>query len=129
MRWVSNRSAKLRTLLCRVVRNILSHRHRVQANRDRLWPEIVEHLEGAGKTKGEPEDAFYASWVESVIQQAIEPHPDAAPPPQPSVVRGRGPVAPASTLHDPVTIAVRSDRFPDIVRTCCENRRLGSLIP
>ena len=72
VRWVSNRSAKLRTLLCRVVRNILSHRHRVQANRDRLWPEIAEHLEDAGKTKGESEDAFYAAWVESVIQQAIE---------------------------------------------------------
>jgi hypothetical protein len=44
----------------------------VQANRDRLWPEIAEHLEDAGKTKGEPEDAFYAAWVESVVQQAIE---------------------------------------------------------
>ncbi|MBU4271254.1 MAG: hypothetical protein KKE86_04830, partial [Planctomycetes bacterium] len=32
VRWVANRSAKLRTLLCCVVRNILSHRNRVRAS-------------------------------------------------------------------------------------------------
>ncbi len=32
VRWVSGRTAKLRTLLCSVVRNILSHRNRVRVN-------------------------------------------------------------------------------------------------
>jgi pimeloyl-ACP methyl ester carboxylesterase len=35
-RWSANRSAKLRTLICAVVRNILSNRARVETGRDRL---------------------------------------------------------------------------------------------
>ena len=46
VRWVSNQTAKLRTLLCSVVRNILSHRNRLRVNRDRLWQDFVDRLDG-----------------------------------------------------------------------------------
>src|SRR5262245_52690098 len=41
-RWVLNHSAKLRTLLCSVVRNILSNRARVHAGRERILRELYE---------------------------------------------------------------------------------------
>jgi len=71
-RWVSNRSAKLRTLLCSVVRNILSNRNRVRAGRQRLWRDVAEHVDGLSQTRSEEVDAFYSTWVEDVIQQAVE---------------------------------------------------------
>ena len=71
-RWVSNRSAKLRTLLCSVVRNILSNRNRVRAGRERLWRDVAEHVEALSQTRSEEVDAFYAAWVEDVIGQAVE---------------------------------------------------------
>jgi len=72
VRWVSNRSAKLRTLLCRVVRNILSNRNRVRANRRRLADDLAAHFRNAEQAADEHTDAFYAAWVEDVIQRAVE---------------------------------------------------------
>lgn len=72
VRWVSNRSAKLRTLLCRVVRNILSNRNRVQANRRRLADDLAAHLRKSEQAADPHADAFYAAWVEDVIQRAVE---------------------------------------------------------
>jgi RNA polymerase sigma factor (sigma-70 family) len=72
-RWVSDRAAKLRTLLCGVVCNVLANRARVQSGRERLLGErgvlpLVTSLEiGA-----EQVDAFYAAWVEEVLHQAVE---------------------------------------------------------
>jgi len=71
-RWVSNRSAKLRSLLCAVVRNVLSNRHRVRANRQRLSADVVRHIENSSRTNHEEYDAFYAAWVEDVLQQSVE---------------------------------------------------------
>ncbi len=73
-RWVSNRSAKLRTLLCAVARNVISNRVRVRQGRQRL---IKEHLDRGGELPGmdvptEDIDLFYAAWVESLLEQAIE---------------------------------------------------------
>ena len=72
VRWVSNRSAKLRTLLCTVVRNILSHRYRVQMGRRELWPNVVEHFETLSEASQEQVDAFYAAWVEDLVERAVE---------------------------------------------------------
>ena len=71
-RWVSNRSAKLRSLLCAVVRNVLSNRNRVRANRQRLSADVVRHIEKSSRTNHEEGDAFYAAWVENVLQQSVE---------------------------------------------------------
>lgn len=72
VRWLSRRSAKLRTLLCSVSRKILANRHRVQATRQRLAREIADHLKELEEPRHEPIDAFYEAWVEDVVQQAVE---------------------------------------------------------
>ena len=72
VRWASNRSAKLRTLLCSVVRNILSHRNRVRTSREQRQEDLAEHLDRLNRTPDKHVDAFYAAWVEDVVQQAVE---------------------------------------------------------
>src|SRR5512137_977749 len=42
VRWVSNRSARLRSLLCGVVRKILANRGRTRENRQRLGRELAQ---------------------------------------------------------------------------------------
>lgn len=71
-RWVANRSAKLRSLLCAVVRNVLSNSSRVRASRQRLSEELVRRLEESTRTRDEQSDAFYAAWVEDLMQQVVE---------------------------------------------------------
>jgi RNA polymerase sigma factor (sigma-70 family) len=79
-RWTQNRSAKLRTLLCSVVRNVLSNRARVLSGRARLEQEnrdailklaSVQTADGA-ETVREQDDAFYAAWVDELLQDSIE---------------------------------------------------------
>lgn len=72
VRWVSNRSAKLRTLLCNVVRNILSNRNRTRQSRDRLAREMAECVKASGRTRDDQTDAFYAAWVEDLLQRTVE---------------------------------------------------------
>jgi RNA polymerase sigma factor (sigma-70 family) len=79
-RWVSDRAAKLRTLLCGVVCNVLANRARVQSGRERLLREHGERLANRPglpvitslEVGAEQVDAFYAAWVEEVLQQAVE---------------------------------------------------------
>jgi len=78
--WVLTRSAKLRTLLCAVVRNVLSNRARVLAGRARLLRDHGGRLDDRGAlplvtsldAPAEQVDAFYAAWVEDLLQQAVE---------------------------------------------------------
>lgn len=72
VRWASNRSAKLRTLLCCVVRNILSHQNRVRSGREQRLRELAERLERPDETHDSYDDQFYAAWVEDVVQRAVE---------------------------------------------------------
>jgi RNA polymerase sigma factor (sigma-70 family) len=72
VRWLSDRSAKLRTLLCSVVRNILSNRRRVRAGRARSTHDLVERVTKLSEAQDEQLDAFYAAWVEDLIQRAVE---------------------------------------------------------
>jgi len=72
VRWVSRRRAKLRTLLCSVVRNILANRHRIRKGRKRLLPDLKEQLNRlVGQKRGEI-DAFYAAWVDDLVQRSVE---------------------------------------------------------
>lgn len=72
VRWVANRSAKLRTLLCCVVRNILSHRNRVRASREQRLRDLAEHFDRLNQVPDEQVGVFYAAWVEDVVQRAVE---------------------------------------------------------
>jgi DNA-directed RNA polymerase specialized sigma24 family protein len=72
VRWMSNRSAKLRTLLCGVARNLLANRGRVRAGRERLGRQWLEQLDPSSGTTPEQDDVFYAAWAEDLVQQAVE---------------------------------------------------------
>lgn len=72
VRWVSSRSAKLRTLLCGVVRNLLANRGRVQAGRERLNQQWLTQMALANGISEEQDDVFYAAWAEDLVQQAVE---------------------------------------------------------
>jgi DNA-directed RNA polymerase specialized sigma24 family protein len=76
-RWVDSPVAKLRTLICNVVRNVLSNRARVQGQRAKLLaehrldlPEMVEG-ESAAET-AEQADVFYAAWVDELLRSSVE---------------------------------------------------------
>ena len=79
-RWAAGRSAKLRTLLCGVVRKVLANRGRVREGRRRLMKEhgddlinrpgflVVESIDAPVHD----DDAFYAAWADDVVQTATE---------------------------------------------------------
>src|SRR5689334_8157671 len=77
-RWSANKSAKLRTLICAVVRNVLSNRARVATGRDRIVREHACELDRyldvtSVDPEGEPAestDAFYSAWAEDIVQKA-----------------------------------------------------------
>jgi RNA polymerase sigma factor (sigma-70 family) len=79
-RWVSNRSSKLRTLLCTVVRHVLGNRARVQKGRQRLLRENIHELLGrsdlptirASDESVEHIDEFYTAWIEGILLHAVE---------------------------------------------------------
>lgn len=78
--WVAHQSAKLRTLLCAVARNVLSNQARVDKGRERLVREHGGRLDDRGglplvpslDAPAEQDDAFYAAWVEALIRQAVD---------------------------------------------------------
>lgn len=79
-RWVSDRRARLRTLLCTVVRNLIANRERQQAGRERLLRDngvFLHHFASqldAIQNVSEPEthNAFYAAWAEELLENAME---------------------------------------------------------
>jgi DNA-directed RNA polymerase specialized sigma24 family protein len=71
VRWVSNRSARLRSLLCSVVRKLLANARRAEATRDRLCRELAEELR-PDSHDDEQAAAFYAAWVENLVDRAVE---------------------------------------------------------
>jgi RNA polymerase sigma factor (sigma-70 family) len=79
-RWISAPSAKLRTLLCSVVRNLLSNRGRIQSGRQRLLREhggaldrfVAESALASGEATADELDAFYAAWAAELLQSAME---------------------------------------------------------
>jgi len=76
-RWTDARTARLRTLLCAVVVNVLSNRARIAAGRKRITLEHGGMLDryrepGPSESPGEQDDAFYGAWVDEVLEGAIE---------------------------------------------------------
>jgi DNA-directed RNA polymerase specialized sigma24 family protein len=79
-RWAADRSSKLRTLLCTVVRHVLGNRARMRKRRQRLLREnlhkVLERtdLSMIKATSGQAEhvDEFYAAWVDSILLQTLK---------------------------------------------------------
>lgn len=70
-RWASNRCAKLRTLLCAIVRNNLSNRSRVQRGREQRLHDLLAELNLSSRQVADEPDAFYASWADDLVQRAV----------------------------------------------------------
>ena len=78
-RWLQQPTAKLRTLLCSVVRNVLSNRAWIDLGRQRLLRENRELLQtltmtaiaGDDPLAAETQDAFYAAWAEELVSCAL----------------------------------------------------------
>jgi RNA polymerase sigma factor (sigma-70 family) len=80
IRWSAHRTAKLRTLICTVVRNVISNRARVSSGRERIVRERSAELDRfltsdpAGISEAPPDqvEALYAAWAEDIVQSAVE---------------------------------------------------------
>lgn len=78
-RWLQQPTAKLRTLLCSVVRNVLSNRARIDLGRQRLLREnrellqslVVSDIDGGDAVSDAPQDAFYAAWAEELVSSTL----------------------------------------------------------
>jgi RNA polymerase sigma factor (sigma-70 family) len=79
-RWSSAPSAKLRTLICCVVRKVLANRFRMEAGRQRVVREHGGKLDryadfsdvDSADAPAEQLDAFYAAWADGILQAAID---------------------------------------------------------
>lgn len=72
VRWISNRTARLRSLLCGVTRKILANRHRVRAGRDRLARDAADGSAQPEAVDEHQDEIFYAAWVEDMLRRAVE---------------------------------------------------------
>ena len=103
-RWLQQPTAKLRTLLCAVVRKVLANRERVDIGRQRLLRENRELLQelmtvsfdGDEPAATESQDAFYAAWAEELVTGTLR------------------------TLHAELLESGRADQFRVLFGRVCE---------
>jgi DNA-directed RNA polymerase specialized sigma24 family protein len=75
-RWTESHTAKLRTLLCSVVRNILANQRRVEEGRINAVQQHPDELHryrdsGPDRSGGSDEDLFYAAWADDIVHRAV----------------------------------------------------------
>ncbi|WP_417385746.1 RNA polymerase sigma factor [Gimesia sp.] len=73
-RWLEDRRSRLSTLLCTVVRNIISNRARVQSGREKIMDEITPALaaEMTSRQSDSVEDHFYEAWAEELLHITLQ---------------------------------------------------------
>jgi DNA-directed RNA polymerase specialized sigma24 family protein len=77
VRWAATRAAKLRTLICTVVRHVLANRARILAGRDRVLREHGNEIARpaaapSGSANAEAGDVFYAAWADHLLEQTVD---------------------------------------------------------
>ncbi len=77
VRWIANRNAKLRSLLCSVTRKTLANRQRVRAGRERLARDAADQWAQPEAVDDAQVQIFYAAWVEDLLSQTLESVADA----------------------------------------------------
>ena len=72
-RWLEDRRSRLSTMLCVVVRNLISNRARLQSGREKIMHELKPVLtaEIARRQRDPAEDRFYEAWAESLLQSTL----------------------------------------------------------
>jgi RNA polymerase sigma factor (sigma-70 family) len=79
-RWQQDRTARLRTLLCAVARNVIANQTRVEKGRKRILGQLAERPKDelpaaiwAGPEASEDqEDAFYRAWVDDLLERCVQ---------------------------------------------------------
>ncbi|MFM9960818.1 MAG: RNA polymerase sigma factor [Planctomycetaceae bacterium] len=79
-RWVGDRRARLRTLLCGVVRRALANHSRKKMREGHHLREYIKEMSLLGRIDelceesipGDEADAFYQAWAEELLQSAVE---------------------------------------------------------
>lgn len=73
-RWLKDRRSRLSTMLCVVVRNMISNRARVQSGREKIMDEITPILaaEIVARQSDSVEGSFYEAWVEELLRTTIQ---------------------------------------------------------
>jgi RNA polymerase sigma factor (sigma-70 family) len=79
-RWMKEPRSKFRTLLCSVARNVISNQVRISSGRQRLIREnqdllqqfLVSEPGEELQVSSDQLDAFYAAWVEDLVQKAVD---------------------------------------------------------
>lgn len=71
-RWVADHRAKLRTLLCSVVRRLIANRDRKRSSSERSFDPLEIEIADEFAESGDVVDAFYVEWAEERLQSAIE---------------------------------------------------------
>jgi RNA polymerase sigma factor (sigma-70 family) len=72
VRWVANRTARLRSLLCGVTQKILANRYRVKSGRERLNRDTADQWAQPEAVESQQAESFYAAWVEDLLRQALD---------------------------------------------------------
>ncbi|MGA2254348.1 MAG: hypothetical protein ABSG53_06790 [Thermoguttaceae bacterium] len=72
VRWVANRTARLRSLLCSVTRKTLANHKRVRAGRERLAHNAADQWAQPEAVVDDQSEIFYAAWVEDLLSQTLE---------------------------------------------------------
>ncbi len=72
VRWIANRTARLRSLLCSVTRKTLANRRRVREGRERLARDAADQWAQPEAVDDEQSQIFYAAWVEDLLSQTLE---------------------------------------------------------
>jgi DNA-directed RNA polymerase specialized sigma24 family protein len=75
--WVQGPSAKLRTLLCSIVRKILANRQRIADGRQRILTSLEAEdfsvsVLGTERVSSESVDLFYAAWVDDLLERVVQ---------------------------------------------------------
>lgn len=73
-RWLKDRRSKLSTLICAVVKNLISNRARVQSGREKimevLWPDLEAEMHG--RQMSASEDHFYGAWADELLLTTLD---------------------------------------------------------
>lgn len=72
VRWVANRTAKLRTLLCAVAWRIVASRLRKDTHHQRAIRQWAEQADTPESLAADQADLFYRAWAEDLLQRSVE---------------------------------------------------------
>jgi len=73
-RWLKDRRSKLSTMLCAVVRNMISNRARVQSGREKIMSAITPDLAAdlVSRQIDPAEDSFYGAWADELLLTTLQ---------------------------------------------------------